>query len=182
MIKYDVCGELVIDIPGIEYKSFDPKETTIQDVIDYVEDVVNFKDGQLIEPGDLPFISAEIRFDFGYVDDEEEEEVGEKIEVSEAVEETGPKSIDLYYTVPKKMALTQRFQDRIANEVPNIIESVYDDCKVTGIRYEDIDEQYMKLTISVLFANENFVKSNAPKYLDENISFIVNDIIDYYNK
>lgn len=168
-----IFGKMKVDLPGRKVVYFESNKT-IQDVLDYINSQLDY-----IGRRDIPFITAEIALDFK-TDDYEDDDDDQSKRISEDIKETGKNSIDLYYSVPKNLAFTQRFQDRIKYDIPNVIESVYDDCKITDIAYVDEDEENMKLTINVESTNENFMKHS--KYLDKNVGFIVNDIIEYYNK
>lgn len=166
-----VSGKIGLNIPGtdVEVQQFYFDENkTIKDIFEKVSDSVN-------SITDLPAVGVFIMFDG--VGNEDEKDT----EVSEGIVERGKKNIDLIYDVPKNVAFTQRFQDRVKHDIPNIIESVYDDCKVVNIYWVDKgDENKMTLTIMVEFASENFDKYS--KYLDENVGYAVKDIVNYYSK
>lgn len=158
-----VSGKIIIGIAGKPFEYFGADST--------IKDIFNFISHNIDTAEDIPFVDIDLLFDDVPLDNKEE--------VAESIEETGKKNIDLIYHVPKSLAFTQRFQDRIRHDIPNIIESVYNDCKVVGIYWLDEDTS-MKLTISVEFANENFMKYS--KYLDENVGFAVDDIVRYYTE
>lgn len=161
-----VSGRIELRLPGKENVYFD-LDNSVGDIFNYISENLN-----LNTAGDVAFIDIDV-CDLKVEDD------NQTAEIAESVVDNGKGNIDLIYDVPKNLAFTQRFQDRIKHEIPNIIESVYDDCKVVGIYWLD-QENTMKLTISVEFSNENHEKYS--KYLDENVGYAIDDMISYYSK
>ena len=105
----------------------------------------------------------------------------DKEKISEKVTKIDDNSASLYYDLPKNIAFTNKFQDRIKKEVPSIIESVYPDYyEITKINYIDETEDSIKLNIEILAKSEDAV--NSLQYLDNNIGYIVDDILNYYSK
>lgn len=105
--------------------------------------------------------------------DEDEEQV------SEMAVQQNKDTVSLYYIVPKKVAFTKKFQDRIKKEVPDIIESVYPGLyDVYDISYIEESKNDMKLNIKVKAKTSDAI--NNIYYLDDNVSYIVDDIIEYY--
>lgn len=89
--------------------------------------------------------------------------------------------VKLKYNVPKQIVFTQKFQDRIKKEIPSVIESVYpEQYDIIDISYNTVTNDNVELSIYIKAKTEN--ASQNLKYLDENIGYTVNNIIDYYNK
>lgn len=101
--------------------------------------------------------------------------------ITENIENFNNKSNEaiLNFSVPKKVTFTSRFQERVKNEIENILSSVYPDMfEISKISYEDFDENDMIMAINISAKNEKGI-SNL-KYLDKNVEFILKDLIDYY--
>ena len=83
------------------------------------------------------------------------------------------------YEVPKQVTFTKRFQDRVKEEIEDVLNSVYSyGFEIEDIKFKDDENMIMSITIKAL----NSDSMNAIDYLDENIGFIIKDLIDYYMK
>lgn len=169
-----ISGKIGLTIPtssktenGIKYFN---AENTVEDIFSYISDNIH-------SVKDMLSVKLSLRFDD--ISDINKES---NLEVAESYVEKDDNSTDLTYNIPKKLAFTQRFQDRIKYDIPNIIESVYADCKVTNTSWIDNgDSDHINLTITVEFKDSND-SANYSEHLDENVKYAIDDIIDYYSK
>lgn len=109
--------------------------------------------------------------------DLQQEEVSEDIAVVDNVADTA----DLVYKVPKSVTFTQRFQSRINKELTDVLNAVYPDYfNIDSISFEDIedDSENMKMLIKISAKDEQYMI--ALKYLDENVQYIIEDLVNYY--
>lgn len=141
-----------------------------------VKDIFNYISENVHSVEDMLAVGVNLRFD-----DIEDTEASD-LEIAERYEEKENNNVDLIYNIPKKLAFTQRFQDRIKYDIPNVIESVYSDCKVVNTYWVDDDSEgdNIKLVIMVNFTSEDSTKYS--KHLDENVKYAIDDIINYYNR
>ena len=113
-----------------------------------------------------------------HLEDENEEEEEEE-QISENIEHEENNMIYLSYTAPKELAFTQKFQDRIKKEVPAVIDTIYPDIyNFKEILYSDNGDDTMNLNFIV----ESLTEENGSKYLDKDVGFTIDDIINYYKK
>lgn len=169
-----ISGKIGLIIPtdsktesGVKYFNAD---NSVDDIFNYISDNVH-------SIKDMLSVKLSLRFDdISNTDDESD------LEIAESYIENNDNSTDLTYSIPRRLAFTQRFQDRIKYDIPNIIESVYADCKVVNSSWIDNgDDDYISLTITVEFENSKDSASYS-KHLDENVKYAIDDIIDYYSK
>lgn len=109
-------------------------------------------------------------------------DLDENKEISESV-----KNLDynndialLHYNIPKQIVFTQKFQDRIKKEIASIIESVYPESyDVINITYDEGDKEGdMQINIEIQAKTDKAL--NTIEYLDNNVKYIVENIVDYY--
>lgn len=117
------------------------------------------------------------------VDDEDEEEFDKQQEVKENIETVADDDdyAVLSFLVPKSVTFTQRFQDRVKKEIIEILDSVYPNSfNIKDITYNDIDDDSdnMKMIIRIKAVSDSGAENL--KYLDKNVEFIMNDLINYY--
>lgn len=117
------------------------------------------------------------------VDDEDEEEFDKQQEVKENIETVADDDdyAVLSFLVPKSVTFTQRFQDRVKKEIIEILDSVYPNSfSIKDITYNDIDDDSdnMKMVIRIKAVSDSGTENL--KYLDKNVEFIMNDLINYY--
>lgn len=117
------------------------------------------------------------------VDDEDEEEFDKQQEVKENIETVADDDdyAVLSFLVPKSVTFTQRFQDRVKKEIIEILDSVYPNSfNIKDITYNDIDDDLdnMKMIIRIKAVSDSGAENL--KYLDKNVEFIMNDLINYY--
>lgn len=117
------------------------------------------------------------------VDDEDEEEFDKQQEVKENIETVADDDdyAVLSFLVPKSVTFTQRFQDRVKKEIIEILDSVYPNSfNIKDITYNDIDDDLdnMKMIIRIKAVSDSGTENL--KYLDKNVEFIMNDLINYY--
>lgn len=109
-------------------------------------------------------------------------DLDENKEISESVKDLNydNNTALLHYDIPKQVVFTQKFQDRIKKEITSIIESVYPESyNVIGITYNEGDkEENMQINIEIQAKTDNAI--NTIKYLDDNVKYIVENIVDYY--
>lgn len=103
-------------------------------------------------------------------------------EISEAIETVDfeNNTVSLHYDIPKQVVFTQKFQDRIKKEISSIIESVYPESyDVVNISYNEGDKEgNMQINIDIQAKTEKAI--NTIEYLDNNVKYIVENIVDYY--
>lgn len=117
------------------------------------------------------------------VDNEDEEEFDKQQEVQENIETVDEitNTVTLTYLVPKSVTFTQRFQERIVKEVFEVLNTVYpEQFEITSVKYQDIEENpdEMKMVIEIKAANDKGLESL--KYLDNNVEYIIKDLVEYY--
>lgn len=117
------------------------------------------------------------------VDDEDEEEFDKQQEIKENIETVADDDdyAVLSFLVPKSVTFTQRFQDRVKKEIIEILDSVYPNSfNIKDITYNDIDDDLdnMKMIIRIKAVSDSGTENL--KYLDKNVEFIMNDLINYY--
>lgn len=117
------------------------------------------------------------------VDDEDEEEFDKQQEIKENIETVADDDdcAVLSFLVPKSVTFTQRFQDRVKKEIIEILDSVYPNSfSIKDITYNDIDDDSdnMKMIIRIKAVSDSGTENL--KYLDKNVEFIMNDLINYY--
>lgn len=117
------------------------------------------------------------------VDDENEEEFDKQQEIKENIETVADDDdyAVLSFLVPKSVTFTQRFQDRVKKEIIEILDSVYPNSfNIKDIVYNDIDDDLdnMKMVIRIKAVSDSGAENL--KYLDKNVEFIMNDLINYY--
>lgn len=117
------------------------------------------------------------------VDDKDEEEFDKQQEVKENIETVADNDdyAVLSFLVPKSVTFTQRFQDRVKKEIIEILDSVYPNSfNIKDITYNDIDDDLdnMKMIIRIKAVSDSGAENL--KYLDKNVEFIMNDLINYY--
>lgn len=117
------------------------------------------------------------------VDDENEEEFDKQQEIKENIETVADDDdyAVLSFLVPKSVTFTQRFQDRVKKEIIEILDSVYPNSfNIKDITYNDIDDDLdnMKMIIRIKAVSDSGAENL--KYLDKNVEFIMNDLINYY--
>lgn len=109
-------------------------------------------------------------------------DLDENKEISESVKDLNydNNTALLHYDIPKQVVFTQKFQDRIKKEITSIIESVYPESyNVIGITYNEGDkEENMQINIEIQAKTDNAI--STIKYLDDNVKYIVENIVDYY--
>lgn len=106
----------------------------------------------------------------------------ENKEISESVKDLNynNNTASLHYNIPKQVVFTQKFQDRIKKEIASIIESVYPESyNVINITYNESDkEENMQINIEIQAKTDDAI--DTIKYLDDNVKYIVENIVDYY--
>ena len=113
----------------------------------------------------------------------DEEEFDKQQEIKENIETVADDNdyAVLSFLVPKSVTFTQRFQDRVKKEIIEILDSVYPNSfNIKDITYNDIDDDLdnMKMIIRIKAVSDSGTENL--KYLDKNVEFIMNDLINYY--
>lgn len=161
-------GKIQLDIPGQAFKYF-KSDDKIEDIFDYINSVQ-------IDKEDLPFIDIRLIFD-DYVnsDDIKDEEVEER------VVQRNKDTLSVFFDIPKEIAFTQKFQERIKSEVPAVLEAIYPGLyNITDIKFTEETPSTIRLNFQIKAKTEDAVKNQD--YLEENISYVIKDIINYYQK
>lgn len=123
--------------------------------------------------------SSDVEDDYLYCDINVILENKEQEEISENIIQEDSEKIYLTYVVPKNLVFTQKFQDRIKKEIPSVIEEVYpNQYIIEDFNYSEFDSDNMNLNLTVKI---NDSKQDS-KYLDNDIGYIVEDIVNYYKK
>lgn len=160
-MKITHSAELVI--PGYHAIKLNDN-TTIGDIFDIIDQAeLSFSDR----------LDVRVNLDFDFDEEDQVEEI------SEMATQRNKDTITLSYEIPKNIAFTNKFQDRIRREIPDVIESVYPNLYSVGsfTFAEDLPSQ-MKLSIQIKALTPDAVKNMS--YLDENVNYIVEDIVEYY--
>lgn len=101
--------------------------------------------------------------------------------VDERVKQQNKDTLLVSYDIPKKIAFTQKFQDRIRTEIPDVIDSVYHNLyDIKDISFIEDSTETIKLNIKVKCNTPDAVRNQD--YLNDNIGYIVDNIIKYYTK
>lgn len=85
------------------------------------------------------------------------------------------------YDIPKSVVFTSRFQDRIKKDIEEVLSSVYPNYyEISSIGYRDNEEnlESIKLILSIKALSDDAM--NTIKYIDDNIKYIINDLVEYY--
>lgn len=106
----------------------------------------------------------------------------DKKQVDEAVSTEEEKYTILEYKVPKSVTFTQRFQDRVTKEITSVLDAVYPDCfSISEVKYEDIEDDMDNMLMKIrVDANNDNTAMNALKFLDNNVEYIIGDLVNYY--
>lgn len=110
------------------------------------------------------------------VKDDKDTNVNESISsINSNLENT---QIEFKYEVPKDIVFTQRFQDRVNHDISSILQSVYpEQFDITYIKFsENRNTMYMLVGVDISKKDTEI----SLDFLDENIGYIVKDLIDYY--
>ena len=163
-------GKIILDIPGY-YPITLEKNVTVESILETI-------DAAELSQLDLLDVRLYVEYDDEPVVEKDDEE---DIEVAEAATQRNKDTIMLDYDIPKSIAFTQKFQNRIRDEIPDVIDSVYPGLyDVTNFTFKEDTPTTMKLTIQIKALTNDAVRNMS--YLDENVNYIVENIIDYYNK